>query len=85
MKHVTVYTQPHCNYSASLIHSLNSDNVNKDIEIREKCISDPIHLAEALTYRALRIPLTVVDGEVFSGYELTTARRALKAAREGGE
>jgi glutaredoxin len=73
MTKATVYTAPQCPHSEKVKAFLKENNV----DIEEKCILDSLEIVEELKEVSgqMAIPATIIDGDVFIGYDRRTERK----------
>lgn len=73
MVRATIYTAPKCPHSQSLKEYLTENG----IDFEEKCIiGNPEATAEVMNRtQQMGIPVTVIDNEVFVGFDRRTERR----------
>ena len=73
MAKAVVYTAPECPHSKKVMEFL----VGNNVEIEEKCIlTNPETLQELKEQSGqLAIPVTVIDGDFFIGFDRRTERR----------
>ena len=73
MAKAIVYTAPECPHSKKVMEFLSSNNV----EIEEKCILDTPETLQELKELSgqLAIPVTVINGDFFIGFDRRTERR----------
>ena len=73
MTKATVYTAPQCPHSEKVKGFLKENNV----DIEEKCILTSPESVEELkkVTGQMAIPATVIDGDVFIGYDRRTERK----------
>ena len=73
MAKAVVYTAPECPHSKKVMEFL----VGNNVEIEEKCILTNPETIQELKEQSgqLAIPVTVIDGDFFIGFDRRTERR----------
>ncbi|MFW9925320.1 MAG: glutaredoxin family protein [Candidatus Thorarchaeota archaeon] len=73
MTKAIVYTAPECPHSQKIKSFLQENNV----DIEEKCVLTSPDIIEELKEATgqMAIPVTIIDGEFFIGYDRRTERR----------
>ncbi|MFW9869838.1 MAG: glutaredoxin family protein [Candidatus Thorarchaeota archaeon] len=73
MTKAVVYTAPECPHSQKVKSFLQENNV----EIEEKCVLTSLDIIEELqeVTGQMAIPVTIIDGDFFIGYDRRTERK----------